>query len=125
MTPAERAIAVIALREALAVVLTTARAPPMERADLSPTADEWSAHDVVVHLADAEQVYGVRLRMLVTQERPFLTAFDQDAWSRRLGRLESLDEALTRWTVLRRANLAVFESIDGQEWTSGATMRKV
>jgi len=47
--------------------------------DRSPTADEWSAH-VVVHPADAEQVYGVRLRMLLTRERPFLAAYAVDPW---------------------------------------------
>lgn len=117
MTPAERAVAVAALREALVVVPTTTRALPSDRVDVRLTANDWSAHDVVVHLADAEQVYGVRLRMLLTQERPFLAAYDQDAWSRRFGQLESLGEALDRWVVLRRTNLAVFMSLRDEEWT--------
>jgi hypothetical protein len=62
-------------------------------------------------------VYGVRLRMLLTQERPFLAAYDQDAWARRFGRLEPLAEALERWAVLRRANLALFTSLRDEEWT--------
>lgn len=115
MTPTERVATVAALRQVLETLPATVQALPLRRANLAPTADDWSAHDVVVHLADAEQVYGVRLRMLLTQERPFLAAFDQDAWSRRFGRLEALDEALERWVVLRRANLAVFESLRDDE----------
>jgi hypothetical protein len=117
MTPAERAATVAALQEALAALPAAVRALPLEHVDVSSAADGWSAREVVAHLADAEQVYGVRLRMLLTQERPFLAAFDQDAWTRRFGRLEPLDEALGRWSVLRQANLAVFVSLHDEDWT--------
>ncbi len=117
MTPAERAATVAALRGELETLPAAVQTLPLERVDASPMADEWSAREVIAHLADAEQVYGVRLRMLLTQERPFLAANDQDVWSRRFGRLESLDEALGRWVVLRWANLAVFESLRDEEWT--------
>lgn len=117
MTPAERATTVAALRASLTTLPAAVQALPTDRVETPPAADAWTAREVVTHLADAEQVYGVRLRMLVTQERPFLVAFDQDAWTRRFGRLEPLDEALRRWVVLRRANLAVFESLRDGEWT--------
>jgi len=117
MTPAERAETIVALREGLDTLPAAVRTLPADRIDATPAADSWSAHDVVVHLADAEQVYGVRLRMLVTQARPFLKAYDQDAWARRFAHLETVNDALDRWTTLRRANLAVFESLRDDEWT--------
>lgn len=117
MTPEERAATVASLREALETLPATVQALPPDRVDAAPTAAEWSAREVVAHLADAEQVYGVRLRMLLTHVRPFLAAYDQDAWTRRFGQLESLDEALRRWVMLRRATLTVFESLRDEEWT--------
>ena len=61
---------------------------------------------VVQHLADSELVWGYRLRLVLAQDRPTLTGYDQDLWSDRL-HYERLpvDEALDRLTVLRRSNL--------------------
>lgn len=117
MTPAERTETIVSLRHGLETLPAVVRALPADRLDATPAVDAWSAHDVMVHLADAEQVYGVRLRMLVTQDRPFLKAYDQDAWAGRFGHLESVDEALGRWVALRRSSLALFESLREEEWT--------
>lgn len=67
---------------------------------------KWSLKHVVQHLADSELVWGYRLRMVMAHERPPLTGYDQDLWSERLhyDRLP-IDEALDRFTVLRRSNL--------------------
>jgi hypothetical protein len=44
---------------------------------------EWSAAQVAAHMADAEMVYSVRLRMVLTDENPMLVGYDQDAWADR------------------------------------------
>ena len=61
---------------------------------------------VVQHLADSDLVWGYRVRLVLAQERPPLTGYDQDSWSDRLhyDRLP-VDEALDRFAVLRRSNL--------------------
>jgi len=117
MTPTEWVATIVALRQGLETLPAAVRALPADRIDAIAAAAVWSAHEVVSHLADAEQVYGVRLRMLVTQERPFLKAYDQDAWAFRFANLETVDATLDRWMVLRRANLAVFASLKDDEWT--------
>jgi hypothetical protein len=116
MLTAERAVMVANLREALETLPAVLLALPLTRLDAAPAPGAWSARDVLGHLADAEQVYGVRLRMLVTQPRPFLASYDQNAWARRFAHLESVESALERWTVLRRANLAVIEALSEDEW---------
>jgi uncharacterized damage-inducible protein DinB len=67
---------------------------------------KWSLRQVVQHLADSELVWGYRLRLVLAQDRPPLTGYDQDLWSERL-HYERLpvDEALDRFAVLRRSNL--------------------
>src|SRR5437660_1420281 len=38
---------------------------------------KWSLRHVVQHLADSELVWGYRLRLVLAQERPPLTGYDQ------------------------------------------------
>ena len=67
---------------------------------------KWSLRHVVQHLADSELVWGYRLRIVLAQERPPLTGYDQDLWSERLHYERTpIDEALDRFAVLRRSNL--------------------
>jgi uncharacterized damage-inducible protein DinB len=67
---------------------------------------KWSLRHVVQHLADSELVWGYRLRLVLAQERPSLTGYDQDLWSERLHYdVLPVDEALDRFAVLRRSNL--------------------
>jgi hypothetical protein len=69
---------------------------------------KWSIRHVVRHLADSDLVWGFRLRLVLAQERPTLTGFDQDRWAERLRYDEaSVDEALQEFHVLRRSNMHV------------------
>lgn len=67
---------------------------------------KWSTRHVVQHLADSELVWGYRLRLVLAQDRPTLTGYDQDCWADRLG-YDASDAAvaLGEFGVLRRANL--------------------
>ena len=67
---------------------------------------KWSVRHVLQHLADSELVWAYRLRLVLAQERPPLTGYDQDAWAKRLHYDEaSAESALDEFGVLRRANL--------------------
>ena len=67
---------------------------------------KWAVNDVVQHLADSEVVWAWRMRLILSQDRPVLTGYDQDAWADRLGyRDASAEDALEVFGVLRRANL--------------------
>jgi hypothetical protein len=82
-----------------------------------PEPGEWSAATVVGHLADAELVHGVRLRMIVAESRPVLTPYDEDAWADRFADLEEdVKEVLARWRVLRDANLRLLDGLVEDEW---------
>ena len=82
-----------------------------------PAADEWSAAMTIAHMADAEMNYGVRLRLVLTEPRPLLVAFDENAWVERFAGLDrDPKDTLTRWRVLREANLRIFLSLEDTEW---------
>jgi hypothetical protein len=82
-----------------------------------PQRGEWSAAQVAAHLADAEMVYSVRIRMMLTDDNPTLVAYDQDAWAARLS-MSDLDVAgsIARFRTLREANLRLYESLEEDEW---------
>jgi len=77
---------------------------------LPEAADKWSIRQVVRHLADSDLVWGYRLRLVLAQDRPTLTGYDQDRWAERLGYDQApVDVALEDFRVLRRSNLLLIE----------------
>ena len=69
---------------------------------------KWSIAAVLQHLADSDVVWAWRMRLILAQDRPPLTGYDQDLWAERL-RYADADpiEALEALRVLRRGNLAL------------------
>ena len=78
--------------------------------------NEWSVQQIVHHLVDSHTNSVIRLKLILTQERPTLQPYDQDAWAA----LPDVDETpisaslqiLTglheRWTIL-------FESLTDEQ----------
>ncbi|HVW08922.1 MAG TPA: DinB family protein [Bryobacteraceae bacterium] len=50
----------------------------------APFAGKWTIREIVRHLADTEIVVGMRLRQMISEERPLMATFDQDLWADRL-----------------------------------------
>lgn len=68
----------------------------------------WSIRQVVRHLADSDLIWAWRLRLVLAQDRPPITGYDQDAWAQRLGyEQDPAAESLEEFTVVRRGNLRV------------------
>jgi hypothetical protein len=104
-------------RPPIDVLRETAPALPRAIAGLSPQQlrtpeqpGKWSIGQILQHLADSEIVWAWRMRLILAQERPQITGYDQDLWARRLNYdQEDPSEALELFTVLRRANLRLIQ----------------
>jgi hypothetical protein len=71
---------------------------------------KWSVVQVLQHLADSDLVWGWRMRLILAQDRPALTGYDQDLWADRLHYADADPaQALETLRVLRRGNLALIE----------------
>jgi uncharacterized damage-inducible protein DinB len=71
---------------------------------------KWSIGQILQHLADSDVVWAWRMRLILAQDRPSLTGYDQDLWAERLHYdQEDPSEALELFAMLRRANLRVIE----------------
>ena|SRR5215210_680326 len=73
---------------------------------------KWSVIEVLQHLADSDLVFGFRLRMILTEDRPPIQAYDQDAWVRILAyRDVQLELAMDQLRSLRAANIHVLRQL--------------
>ena len=73
---------------------------------------KWSVIEVLQHLADSDLVFGFRLRMILTEDKPPLQGYDQDAWARTLNyRDVQLDLAMDQLRGLRSANVHVLRQL--------------
>ena len=79
-------------------------------------AGKWSLCQVLRHLADSEIVWGWRIRLVIAQDRPPLTGYDQDAWAHRL-RYNDADaiSALRDGRSVRDANLRLLENLTAED----------
>jgi len=72
---------------------------------------KWSIAQILQHLADSEIVWAWRMRLILAQDRPVLTGYDQDLWAECLHYDQAdVSDALEQFTVLRRGNLRLVES---------------
>jgi hypothetical protein len=72
-----------------------------------PQPEGWTAREVLAHLADFELMAAVRVRTVLTLDRPALAAYGQEEFTARFAALETAEEALERLTVTRRATARV------------------
>jgi hypothetical protein len=94
------------LRETPAALRHAIEGVPAERLRQPERPGKWSIVQVLQHLADSDIVWAWRMRLILAQDRPPITGYDQDLWAERL-HYEDADpgEALELFDVLRRANL--------------------
>jgi uncharacterized damage-inducible protein DinB len=104
-------------REPLAVLRETSPALVRAIEGLAPAQlrqperpGKWSIGQVLQHLADSELVWAWRMRLILAEERPTLTGYDQDRWAERL-RYEEADasDSLALFSAVRGANLRLVE----------------
>lgn len=79
-------------------------------------AGKWSIAHVLRHLADSEVVWGWRMRLILAQDRPPITGYDQDLWADRLHYADAdAGDSLDALRVLRRDNLKLIERATPQD----------
>jgi uncharacterized damage-inducible protein DinB len=98
------------LRETPSAIARASSGPARDQLRMPEAPGKWSIVQVLQHLADSELVWGWRLRLILAQDHPQITGYDQDLWAERLNYADAdPDEATSVFTVLRRANLTLIE----------------
>ena len=80
---------------------------PQEAMKFKPAPNEWSIHEIIIHIADSESNAALRARKLIVEPGGTLMGYDQDAWANTLLYHEhNLEDALE---VTRLARKTTYE----------------
>ncbi|MDR7419629.1 MAG: DinB family protein [Armatimonadota bacterium] len=90
-----------------------------------PTPEDWSIHEIVIHLADTDLVAAARIRHLLGEPGVTLVGMDQGHWGRVMRYAEQpLDAAVALFRALRTSTAAVLRLAPAQAWpTAGMHTR--
>ncbi len=86
-----------------------------------PSPEQWCVLEILGHLADAEIIYGYRLRQMLADTKPVIAPIDQDAWTRNLNYLNSpAIELVAFYGLGRHHNLRLLRSLQPADLAKSA-----
>ena len=79
--------------------------------------DKWSVAEILAHLADAELVFGFRMRLILGSNRTKVQAYDQDVWaSYSRYRTHNPQLSLDAFRTQRERNVRLLAMLPGRMW---------
>ena len=85
--------------------------------DWKPAPSEWSAREVVHHLADSEMIAAVRLRRMLVEDAAPIAPYDPDELARRLAYAQRPHApALALFQATRAATVPLLERMTDADW---------
>ena len=94
-------------------LLTAALAEvPKEAWTYRPAPDEWSVHEIIVHMADSESMSALRARKLIVEPGSTLMGYEEAKWADALAyKQQSIENALE---IIRLARQSTYELLKRQ-----------
>jgi hypothetical protein len=89
--------------------------------DARPGPGRWTPREIVHHLADSEMTAGVRLRRLLSEERPAIQGYDQDEFARRLHYDRPHESSLELFRCVRLATAELLDRLEPADWLREGT----
>ena len=90
--------------------------------DARSSPDQWTAREVVHHLADSEMTSAIRLRRVLVEDHPDIPNYDEEAFAKRLHYTERpIQAALDALSAARRTTLEILERMTEQDWQRSGT----
>jgi hypothetical protein len=84
--------------------------------DRRPAPDDWTAREIVHHLADSEMTSAIRLRRLLAEDRPLILAYDEKLFARKLYYDRPIDSSLAALHAARLSSAALLKCLMEDEW---------
>jgi hypothetical protein len=92
-----------------------------EELDGRPAPGKWSVREIVHHLADSEMTGAIRLRLLLTQDKPVIQGYDQDEFARRLHYDRPHETSLELFRYARESTAEILERLTAADWRREGT----
>jgi hypothetical protein len=94
--------------------------------DARPAPAEWTAREIVHHLADSEMTSAIRLRRLVVEESPVIVGYDQEEFVRVLsypGR--PVTASFRAFAAARESTAEILDHMSEADWSRAGTHTEV
>jgi hypothetical protein len=119
MSPDERARKIESYGNAYQVLEEALSTFPQEMWQFKPSAERWSIHEMIVHIADSEANSYVRCRRLVAEPGSTVMAYDENQWAIALNYHEQgTREALELFKWLRLKSYTLIKSVPEAVWSN-------
>ena len=103
MSPEERAAKIELYNKGFKLLKETLHDIPRKAWKYKPAPNEWSIHEIILHLADSETNAALRARLLAVEPGKTLMAYDQEKWAAGLNyHDQDVDDALKLVKFARR-----------------------
>ena len=117
MTPADRRELIAQYEAGFDEVQRALADFPGEHLTAKPLPGKWSACEIVQHLADSEMRAAIRLRQLLTEDRPVIQSYDQEVYAARLNyNARDIAPALEAFRAARSTTAQLFAHMSEQDW---------
>jgi DinB superfamily len=91
---------------------------PKEAWDIRPEPNEWSLHEIVVHMADSESMSALRVRKLIVEPGSTLMGYEESKWADALGyKKQSVDDALQIIKYARQTTYDLLKTLPDEVFT--------
>ena len=92
-----------------------------DRLDVRSDPKEWTAREVVHHLADSEITSAIRLRRLLAEDQPEIGGYDENLFARRLHYDRPIEASLDAMEAARRSSADLLDVLTEDEWARVGT----
>ena len=89
--------------------------------DRRPAPDEWTAREVVHHLADAETRAAIRLRQLLAEDDPTIQGYDEERYARTLHYDRPIDTSVALVLAVRSTTAELLERLSDADFARSGT----
>lgn len=86
---------------------------------------EWTAREIVHHLADGEAMSYTRLRRLVADDEPVIQGYDEPTFARRLHYDRPIETSLAVVAAVRAASLELMSAMTPTDWAKAGTHSEI
>ena len=84
--------------------------------------EEWTAREVVHHMADSEMTSAIRLRRLIAEDAPTIQGYDQEEYAQRLFYAERpIEASVEAVTASRQTTGDILDRLTDEQWARGGT----
>lgn len=120
-TAADRAALIARYKSGAAAVASALEGMTDEDLDRRPAPDEWTAREVVHHLADGEARSAVRLRQLLAEDAPVIQAYDEETYARVLHYDRPIAASLALLLAVRASTAELLDRLDEDDFARAGT----